>query len=69
MTLYLVGMGIYDMADVTIRGLEAIRNSDVIYLEHYTAILHTKKEELEDIVAETRKESIHKTVSINKEKT
>ncbi len=50
MTLYLVGMGIYDMADISIRGLEAIRNSDIIYLEHYTAILHTKKEELEAFI-------------------
>ncbi|MBD3209572.1 diphthine synthase, partial [Candidatus Woesearchaeota archaeon] len=32
---------------ITLRGLEAIRNADIIYLEHYTAVQHTKKEELE----------------------
>jgi diphthine synthase len=47
MTLYLIGLGLYDMMDITLRGLEAIRNCDVIYLEHYTAVLHTPKEELE----------------------
>ncbi|MBN1274874.1 diphthine synthase [Candidatus Woesearchaeota archaeon] len=47
MTLYMIGLGLYDMADITLRGLEAIRNCDVIYLEHYTAVLHTGKEELE----------------------
>ncbi len=47
MTLYMIGLGLYDMSDITLRGLEAVRNSDVIYLEHYTAILHTSKEELE----------------------
>ncbi|MFP4524021.1 MAG: diphthine synthase [Candidatus Woesearchaeota archaeon] len=47
MALYMIGLGLYDMMDVTLRGLEAIRNADVIYLEHYTAVLHTRKEELE----------------------
>lgn len=47
MTLYMIGLGLYDMMDITLRGLEAIRNCDVIYLEHYTAVLHTSKVELE----------------------
>ena len=48
MTLYMIGLGLYDMMDITLRGLEAIRHCDVIYLEHYTAVLHTSKEALEN---------------------
>ena len=47
MTLYMIGLGLYDLADITLRGLEAIRHCDIIYLEHYTAVLHTRKAELE----------------------
>jgi diphthine synthase len=43
----MIGLGIYDMMDVTLRGLEVISHCDIIYLEHYTAILHTNKEALE----------------------
>ena len=44
----MIGLGLYDMMDITLRGLEAIRNCDIIYLEHYTAVLHTCKESLEE---------------------
>jgi diphthine methyl ester synthase len=47
MTLYMIGLGLYDLADITLRGLEIIRRCDVIYLEQYTAILHTGVGDLE----------------------
>lgn len=47
MALFMIGLGLYDLADVTLRGLEIIRRCDILYLEHYTAILHTSKEDLE----------------------
>lgn len=47
MTLYMIGLGLFDLMDITLRGLEAIRLCEVIYLEHYTAVLHTSKDELE----------------------
>ena len=47
MTLYLVGIGLYDHKDITIRGLEIVKQADIVYLEHYTSILNTTKEELE----------------------
>jgi len=48
MTLYLIGIGLYDEKDITIRGLEAVKNCDEIYLEHYTSILRKdSKEQLE----------------------
>lgn len=37
MTLYLVGLGLYNIKDLTLRGIEAIRKSSLIYLEGYTS--------------------------------
>lgn len=39
MVLYLVGLGLADEKDITLRGLEAIRSSKRVYLEAYTSIL------------------------------
>ena len=47
MTLYLIGLGLYDEKDITIRGFEAIESCDTIYLEHYTSILSIDKDKLE----------------------
>jgi diphthine synthase len=38
-TFSLVGLGLGDHRDVTIRGLETIKAADVVYLECYTAVL------------------------------
>eukprot|EP00054_Salpingoeca_dolichothecata_P006918 m.40524 g.40524 ORF g.40524 m.40524 type:complete len:53 (-) comp16755_c0_seq4:178-336(-) len=43
---YLVGLGLYDAKDVTVRGLEVIRKAKRVYLEAYTAILMVNKEAL-----------------------
>jgi diphthine methyl ester synthase len=48
MTLYLVGLGLYDHKDVSLRGLEIIKRADKVYLEHYTSILSVSKDALED---------------------
>ncbi|HMK54013.1 MAG TPA: diphthine synthase [Methanobacteriaceae archaeon] len=37
--LYLVGLGLYDEKDISLKGLEALKNADVIYAEFYTASL------------------------------
>ena len=37
--LYLVGLGLGDEKDITVRGLEVVRSCDVIYLEAYTSVL------------------------------
>jgi diphthine synthase len=44
--LFLIGLGLGDEKDVTIKGLEAIEKCDLIYLEHYTSILTVGKEKL-----------------------
>ncbi|MCX9084547.1 MAG: diphthine synthase [Candidatus Methanoperedens sp.] len=37
--LTFIGLGLYDEKDITVKGLEAIRNSDVAYVEFYTSHL------------------------------
>lgn len=37
--LYLIGLGLGDEKDVTVRGLEVIRAAERVYLEAYTSIL------------------------------
>lgn len=45
--LYFIGLGLGDAKDITVRGLELVKNCDRVYLEHYTSILTCGKEELE----------------------
>jgi diphthine synthase len=40
--LTFVGLGLYDEKDITVKGLEAIREADVIYAEFYTSPLGGK---------------------------
>lgn len=37
--LYLIGLGLADEADVTVKGLEMIRKVERVYLEAYTSTL------------------------------
>jgi diphthine synthase len=39
MVLYLIGLGLGDVEDVTVKGLNAIRKCSKVYLEAYTSIL------------------------------
>ena len=43
--LYLIGLGLADETDVTVKGLELIKKAERVYLEAYTSILlvDTKK--------------------------
>ncbi|XP_023343685.1 diphthine methyl ester synthase [Eurytemora carolleeae] len=45
--LYFIGLGLGDAKDITVRGLEIVKQCDRVYLEHYTSILTCGKEELE----------------------
>lgn len=46
MVLYVIGLGLGDEKDITVRGLEAVRGSNKVVLEHYTSILGVEKEKL-----------------------
>jgi len=45
--LYLVGLGLGDEKDITVKGLEVVQKCERVYLEHYTSILTVGKEALE----------------------
>ncbi len=45
--LYFIGLGLNDEKDISVKGLEAVKKCDVLYLEHYTSILSCQKEALE----------------------
>ncbi len=49
MVLYFIGIGLYDEKDVSLRGLEAIKKCDVVYLENYTSILSCNVKKLEKL--------------------
>lgn len=44
--LYLVGLGLADEADITVKGLDVVKNSRRVYLEAYTSVLLVDKEKL-----------------------
>jgi diphthine synthase len=49
MTLYLIGLGLYDEKDITLRGLEAIKKCSQVFLEYYTSRLACDVEKLEEL--------------------
>ncbi len=38
MVLYVIGLGLGDERDITLRGLDAVKACESIYLEHYTSV-------------------------------
>ncbi|KAF7721174.1 diphthine synthase [Apophysomyces ossiformis] len=46
--LYVIGLGLSDETDITVKGLEAVKKSERVYLEAYTSILTVGKEKLEE---------------------
>ncbi|XP_029167473.1 diphthine methyl ester synthase [Nylanderia fulva] len=45
---YVIGLGLGDAKDVTVKGLEIIKKCDRVYLESYTSILTVQQEALEE---------------------
>ena len=44
--LYLVGLGLGDAKDITLRGLEIVKEAERVYLEAYTSLLTVNKSQL-----------------------
>lgn len=44
--LYLVGLGLADETDISIKGLNVVKSAHRVYLEAYTSILLVDKEKL-----------------------
>ena len=40
MTLHIIGIGLNNEKDITVKGLELVQKADVVYLENYTATLN-----------------------------
>lgn len=48
--LYVIGLGLGDAKDVTVKGLEIIKKCDRVYLESYTSMLTVGPEVLVFII-------------------
>lgn len=46
--LYIIGLGLADERDITVKGLDAVRRCSKVYLESYTSILGVDKRKLEE---------------------
>lgn len=44
--LYLIGLGLADETDITVKGLNIVKRASRVYLEAYTSILLVDKEKL-----------------------
>lgn len=44
--LYLIGLGLGDPEDITVKGLEIVKKCEHVYLEAYTSVLSAGPEEL-----------------------
>ena len=44
--LYVIGLGLGDAKDITVKGLEIVKRCELVYLESYTSILTCGKEEM-----------------------
>ncbi|KAL4512928.1 hypothetical protein ABPG72_017613 [Tetrahymena utriculariae] len=49
MVFYIIGLGLGDEKDISVKGLEIVKKCDEVYLEHYTSILGVQKEKLEEL--------------------
>ncbi|MBD3361415.1 diphthine synthase [Candidatus Woesearchaeota archaeon] len=49
MALYFIGIGLSDETDITLKGLNLIKDSDIVYLENYTSVLSVSVSKLEDL--------------------
>lgn len=49
MTLHIIGLGLNDEKDISIKGLEAVKKADFIYLENYTSVLQCPVSKLEKL--------------------
>ena len=47
--LYLIGVGLFDQKDITLRGLEAVKSSDKVFLESYTSVLSSELSAMEEL--------------------
>jgi len=68
MTLYLIGLGLWDEKDISVKGLEIVKKCDLVYLENYTSVMKgTTPEKLEKLFGKKIKVLGRKEVEQDKE--
>jgi len=50
MALFVIGLGLGDANDITLKGLELAKKADKVYLESYTSVMNTPVAELEKLI-------------------
>ncbi|MEM2916335.1 MAG: diphthine synthase [Candidatus Woesearchaeota archaeon] len=50
MALFLIGLGLGDADDITLKGLELLKQADKVYLESYTSVLNCPVAEIEEVI-------------------
>ncbi|CAK9822909.1 Diphthine methyl ester synthase [Anthophora retusa] len=63
--LHVIGLGLGDATDVTVKGLEIIRTCDRVYLESYTSILSVGLKDLEEFYGRSILEADRELVENN----
>ncbi len=53
MALFLIGIGLGDANDITLKGLELLKQADKVYLESYTSVLNCPVAEIEKTIGKT----------------
>jgi len=68
MTLYIIGIGLNDEKDITLKGLELVRKADFVYLENYTSKLSCSVKDLEKFYGKKIIEADRNMVENNSDK-
>ena len=61
--LYLVGLGLGDAKDITVKGLEIVKNADFVFLEAHTSVLFSGQQVL---VRKWKNSAMHQVAGLQK---
>lgn len=50
MVFYIIGLGLGDPEDISVKALKAIKSCKEVYLEYYTSIMSTSNQDLESFL-------------------
>ena len=50
MTLYLIGLGLWNEKDISLKGLETAKNCEILFMEEYTSKLGVEKKKIEELI-------------------
>jgi len=50
MVFYIIGLGLGDPEDISVKALKVIQSCKEVYLEYYTSVMSTSNQELENFL-------------------